>query len=81
MFQPPQDLDEWKEKLMGKLILDDEEEAVECAELPENVVRKSELPKPNRVLSENSPMTMDYRYNRLNVILDGDNKVSQVYYA
>ncbi|KAG0174724.1 hypothetical protein DFQ29_007403 [Apophysomyces sp. BC1021] len=36
MFQPPQDLDEWKEKLMGKLILDDEEEAVECAELPEN---------------------------------------------
>ncbi|KAF7723438.1 hypothetical protein EC973_002037 [Apophysomyces ossiformis] len=81
-FQPPQDVDEWKAKLMGKIIIDDEkEDKEEIVEQSENTVLKSTIPKPNRVQYENSPMTMDYRPNRLNVIYDESGTVVQVFYA
>lgn len=44
-------------------------------------IRRKELPKPNRVLSPNSIMTMDYRPERLNVHVDHTMRVTGVNYG
>ncbi|CDH57895.1 predicted protein [Lichtheimia corymbifera JMRC:FSU:9682] len=74
MLNPQQqlDMDKWCKKLVGKIILKDNEETTLGAD---EVVREKDLPKPNRVLLPNSPMTMDYRPNRLNVFLDENRRV------
>ncbi|KAJ8659666.1 hypothetical protein O0I10_004645 [Lichtheimia ornata] len=74
MLNPQQQLDmeKWHKKLVGKVVLKDNEETALGAD---EYVREKDLPKPNRVLPPNSPMTMDYRPNRLNVFLDENRRV------
>ncbi|CEP12954.1 hypothetical protein [Parasitella parasitica] len=70
--------DGWHDKLVGKVILgDDEETALSANEF----VRKKDLPNPNRVLAPNSMASMDYRPDRLNIKVDGNMKVTGVNYG
>lgn len=41
----------------------------------------SELPESHRVLPPNAPMTRDYRVDRLNVFIDENSKIENVYYG
>ncbi|ORX57595.1 hypothetical protein DM01DRAFT_1406133 [Hesseltinella vesiculosa] len=76
--QQGDDCDGWKNKLVGKVILDD----TSNTHLPaDSVVRRNELPSLHRVLAPNSVCTMDYRPERLNIRVDDSNKVHAVYYG
>ncbi|KAJ8655461.1 hypothetical protein O0I10_008955 [Lichtheimia ornata] len=72
----PADLDEWKERLLGKKYVENDEMHVEGQTFP-----RSQLPPVNRVLPPGAPATRDYVPNRLNVILDDADIVTSVYYA
>ncbi|GAB5593384.1 hypothetical protein Unana1_08284 [Umbelopsis nana] len=67
---------EWHSKLVGKTLITDKE-----AGLSDQVFRIKDLPQPNRVLKSDSVMTMDYRPERLNVIVDNSNKVTNVHFS
>ncbi|KAI9248832.1 hypothetical protein BDA99DRAFT_445938 [Phascolomyces articulosus] len=69
------DCDGWRDKLVGKKILKDNEETALSSD---QFVRESELPKLRRVLPPNGVMTMDYRPERLNIHLDHNQKVQSV---
>ncbi|RCH96702.1 hypothetical protein CU098_009192 [Rhizopus stolonifer] len=72
------DCDGWKDKLVGKIILDDEQETA----LSEGeYVRRKDLPKPSRVIPKNSMITMDFRPDRLNVHVDDRKKITGVNYG
>ncbi|KAI8067062.1 hypothetical protein BC940DRAFT_301216 [Gongronella butleri] len=76
--QQDNDCDGWKDKLVGKVILKDEE----TTQLPAtSFVRMKELPSQHRILAPNSMCTMDYRPERLNIRIDDTNKVHAVYYG
>ncbi|GAA5808749.1 hypothetical protein MFLAVUS_002144 [Mucor flavus] len=72
------DCDGWRDKLVGKVILNDDEET---SLKTDECIRRKELPKPNRVLSPNSIMTMDYRPERLNIHVDHTMRVTGVNYG
>ncbi|CAO3684422.1 unnamed protein product [Umbelopsis ramanniana] len=68
----------WKNKLIGKTLIDDGQET----ELGEDQVFLSKnLPKPFRVLKRDSFMTMDYRPERMNVTVDDDKKITGVNFS
>ena len=64
-------LDQWQH-LVGKKIVSKND----VSELSSSEFYKEDLPQPNRVLGPMSPCTMDFRPNRLNVIVD-DNGVCE----
>jgi len=45
---------------------------------PESDLDRSTLPEFNRVLHPNTPATMDYRPDRLNVLVDDNGKIERV---
>ncbi|KAI9257411.1 hypothetical protein BY458DRAFT_558193 [Sporodiniella umbellata] len=58
---------EWKAKLVGKTCIEEDEQTT----LSEGeFFRRSDLPKPSRVVGPDSLLTMDYRPERLNVQID-----------
>ncbi|CAM0136102.1 hypothetical protein VKS41_005509 [Umbelopsis sp. WA50703] len=65
----------WSKKLVGKTFVDD---GAEHNLSEDQVFRRKDLPKLHRVLRPDSMMTMDYRLDRLNVRVDGSNKVKSV---
>ncbi|OAD65849.1 hypothetical protein PHYBLDRAFT_119786 [Phycomyces blakesleeanus NRRL 1555(-)] len=67
----PNNADEWKERLIGKTILGEDEETT----------LSSKLPKPYRLLAPGSIMTRDFNPNRLNVFIDEEKVVTNVYYC
>ncbi|CAO3684028.1 unnamed protein product [Rhizopus stolonifer] len=68
----------WKEKLLGKTIVEGDQETT----LSEgNYFRTSDLSQPNRVIQDGSPMTRDFLPDRLNVIYDEDNIAIDVFFA
>lgn len=71
---------EIRDKLKGRKYVDDKNGQT-AAQKGDNVVLASELPQPNRVLGRNSIMTRDFHENRLNVILDDQQVVENVYYG
>ncbi|KAI9474112.1 MAG: hypothetical protein EXX96DRAFT_488846 [Benjaminiella poitrasii] len=75
---PPDDCDGWRDKLVGKVILNDEAETTLSAG---EFIRKKDLPKPNRVLPPDSIMTMDFRPERLNIRVDHTMRVTGVNYG
>ncbi|CDS06354.1 hypothetical protein LRAMOSA08882 [Lichtheimia ramosa] len=77
MMNPKQqaDCDGWRKKLMGKVVLKDNEETSLGAH---EVIREKDLPKPHRVLPPNGVMTMDYRPDRLNIFVDENRRVNNV---
>ncbi|KAI8082852.1 uncharacterized protein BX664DRAFT_339218 [Halteromyces radiatus] len=83
LMQPTQqqqsaDCDGWRDKLVGKTVVDDET----ITSLPEDkIVRKKDLPQFHRVLAPNSIMTMDYRPERLNIHVDANQQVKGVNYG
>ncbi|KAL9542203.1 hypothetical protein MBANPS3_008730 [Mucor bainieri] len=72
------DCDGWRDKLVGKVILNDDEESALGAD---ECVRKKDLPKLSRVLAPNSVATMDFRPDRLNVRVDHTMRVTGVNYG
>ncbi|KAL0077544.1 hypothetical protein J3Q64DRAFT_1768186 [Phycomyces blakesleeanus] len=74
----PNNADEWKERLIGKTILgEDEETTLSSSE----TFNELELPKPYRLLAPGSIMTRDFNPNRLNVFIDEEKVVTNVYYC
>lgn len=86
--------DGWRDKLVGKVVLnDDEVTTLEDNEVGNvtrfltnsdffsQCVRRKDLPRPSRVLPPNSMMTMDYRPDRLNVRVDHTMRVTGVNYG
>ncbi|KAI9331392.1 hypothetical protein BD770DRAFT_403531 [Pilaira anomala] len=69
------DCDGWRDKLFGKVILNDDEQTGLAAD---EYIRKKDLPQPNRILPPNSIMTMDYRPDRLNIHVDHTMRVTSV---
>ncbi|GAB5589145.1 hypothetical protein Unana1_04045 [Umbelopsis nana] len=67
---------EWHSKLVGKTLITDKE-----AGLADQVFHIQDLPQPNRVLGPDSLMTRDYYPERLNVIVDNSNKVTNVHFS
>lgn len=63
--QDTQLLDQWQH-LVGKKIVSKDD----VSELSPSEFYKEDLPQPNRVLGPMSPCTMDFRPNRLNVMVD-----------
>ncbi|KAI8645077.1 hypothetical protein BD408DRAFT_412209 [Parasitella parasitica] len=72
------DCDGWRDKLFGKVILNDNEETALGAD---ECVRTKDLPNPSRVLRPDSMMTMDYRPERLNIKVDHSMRVTGVNYG
>ncbi|KAL1927560.1 hypothetical protein VTP01DRAFT_3797 [Rhizomucor pusillus] len=77
LFEPQDDVEEWRAKLVGKTLVAGEE----SAQSSEQQFPKSSLPPGNRVVTPGMPMTRDYLPGRLNVFVDDNNQVTQVYYA
>ncbi|KAI9222266.1 hypothetical protein BC828DRAFT_378818 [Blastocladiella britannica] len=69
------ELERWKEKLMGKTIVDGPVAAAEAA----TSFSRASLPEKTRVITPGMPVTRDYRIERMNVGLDDSGKVCQVY--
>ncbi|KAI9282665.1 hypothetical protein BY458DRAFT_496930 [Sporodiniella umbellata] len=72
------DCDFWKNKLVGKIILEDDKE-ITLSE--EKYIRMKELPQPNRVLKRDSICTRDYREDRLNIHVTDEMEVTRVNYG
>ncbi|KAI8887372.1 hypothetical protein K501DRAFT_242518 [Backusella circina FSU 941] len=64
---------EWHDRLVGKVILTDDEETTLAAD---KYIRKKDLPTPHRVLPPGAIMTMDYRPERLNINVDDTKRVT-----
>ncbi|KAI8979768.1 hypothetical protein BDF20DRAFT_819847 [Mycotypha africana] len=75
---PDESCDGWRDKLIGKVVLQDDEETTLNND---EYVRKKDLPKPHRVLAPNSLATMDYRPDRLNIRVDHTMRVTGVNYG
>ncbi|ORY93788.1 hypothetical protein BCR43DRAFT_495333 [Syncephalastrum racemosum] len=78
-FEKPADIDQWKQKLIGRTLVDTEEAAAQIS--TSEVFPISQLPQTKRILKPNDPMTRDYIPNRLNVFITDDMKVTDCYYA
>ncbi|CAN6595607.1 hypothetical protein TRVA0_001S01442 [Trichomonascus vanleenenianus] len=72
--------EEWRRKLVGKLFIPQAQLTRQAAGNP-NVVSERHLPQPFRVLRPGMAATMDYRPNRLNVMLDQAGRIVNVNYA
>ncbi|CAO3634901.1 unnamed protein product [Mucor hiemalis] len=70
--------EEWQQKLIGKTLVEDDVETTLGAE---QVVRMNELPAGHRLLPPGRPQTRDYRPERLNVFVDENNLINQVYFG
>ncbi|RMJ23022.1 Peptidase inhibitor I78 family [Aspergillus sp. HF37] len=66
------DKSEWAQKLVGKKISD----SATASDV--NTFAKRDLPEGHRVLAPDSLQTLDYRPERLNVLLDEDETVRDV---
>lgn len=72
---------EWEGKLLGKKLVDKDEMKPEQTLEPEHFLTQ-DLHTPNRILKgDNVAMTMDYRPNRLNVKLNDDNVITEVFFV
>ncbi|KAI9013916.1 hypothetical protein CLU79DRAFT_767569 [Phycomyces nitens] len=70
--------EEWIMRLLGKTIVDkDDETTVSSCD----VFYEADLPEPYRVLGPGSIMTRDFIPNRLNVFVDDNKIVTNVYYC
>ncbi|KAI8886105.1 hypothetical protein K501DRAFT_127932, partial [Backusella circina FSU 941] len=67
----------WSDKLVGKVVEDDEVTALTADEC----VRKKDLPTPNRILAPNAIITMDFQTDRLNINVDHTMRVTGVNYG
>jgi len=74
------DPSEWSSKLLGKKILGDDVEAPASLS-SDQIVRRSQLPTPHRVLPPGAIVTMDMNPKRLNVHVDKANIVTSVSYG
>ncbi|KAI9928746.1 hypothetical protein ASPWEDRAFT_168717 [Aspergillus wentii DTO 134E9] len=64
------DKNEWLNKLVGKKITESTHDVESFA--------KTDLPKSHRILRPGSPMTFDYRVERLNIHLNEQDRVQDV---
>ncbi|KAI8367357.1 hypothetical protein EDC96DRAFT_506529 [Choanephora cucurbitarum] len=71
----PNDTDGWHEKLVGKIILNNDEETALSSD---EYVRVQDLPTPHRVLPPGTMATMDFRPERLNVHVDQSKRCTGV---
>ncbi|KAF1798853.1 hypothetical protein V8B55DRAFT_1521849 [Mucor lusitanicus] len=78
MEEPNNNVAEWEQKLVGKILLEDD---AEHTLNNDEVVRIKDLPSYHRVLPPGAIMTRDYRLDRLNVFIDDNRKVERVYYG
>ncbi|PHH89728.1 hypothetical protein CDD83_5425 [Cordyceps sp. RAO-2017] len=71
-------LEEWRNKLVGKTLL-----APESAETTssETMFREHDLPRPYRVVWPGRLLTRDMDEGRLNVVVDEDRSVTNVWYG
>ncbi|KAI9316457.1 hypothetical protein BX666DRAFT_1859165 [Dichotomocladium elegans] len=72
----PEDINQWKSKLIGKAFVDNKDMLTMSAS-----ITKDDLPSNSRVLPPGAFKTCDYRTDRLNVVLDDTNTVTGVYYG
>ncbi|KAI9299647.1 hypothetical protein BJ944DRAFT_274067 [Cunninghamella echinulata] len=81
MFQPVSEevVNEWKEKLVGKYLLDVNEVRAELND--DQIVRRDTIPKTTRVLFPTTPCTMDYIPGRMNISIEEDKKITSVYFC
>ncbi|CAO3621679.1 unnamed protein product [Cunninghamella echinulata] len=79
LFPSQEEVQEIKNQLVGKYVLGPEEVA---AEINENeVVRSNTLKQPVRIINPGAPVTRDLIPNRMNVLLDENKKVTNVYFS
>ncbi|KAI8378419.1 hypothetical protein BD560DRAFT_390327 [Blakeslea trispora] len=71
----PNDADGWHQKLVGKVILENDEETALSSD---EYVRVQDLPEPHRVLAPGTMSTMDFRPERLNVQVDHSKRCTGV---
>ncbi|KAI7867025.1 hypothetical protein BDF14DRAFT_1807591 [Spinellus fusiger] len=77
-IQPSEDCDGWSGKLVGKILLGNDE-ATTLSE--SESVREKELPLPHRILAPNTMSTCDFVPNRLNVSIDRTRRIKGVKYG
>jgi hypothetical protein len=79
---PSRDVEEWKTLLIGKTFDPNGDRAVDTTSLSaSSTFTTGDLPNSHRVLPPGAIMTRDFREDRLNVFLNDDNTVTQVYFA
>ncbi|ORZ21523.1 hypothetical protein BCR42DRAFT_407697 [Absidia repens] len=80
-FTRPSDeeIKNWQTRLIGKYLLESDEQFVGLA--PEQIVRSSAIPKPNQILPPGAPQIRNYLPGRMNVFLDDNKKITQVYFG
>ncbi|KAI9299646.1 hypothetical protein BJ944DRAFT_274066 [Cunninghamella echinulata] len=78
-FPSQEEVQEIKNKLVGKYVLGPEEVVTEINE--NEVVRSNTLKQPVRVINPGDPVTRDLIPNRMNVLLDENKKVTNVYFS
>ncbi|PVU86329.1 hypothetical protein BB559_005919 [Furculomyces boomerangus] len=69
----------WSDKLLGKYIQRVGEPQLSIAKA--DIFNESDLPEPYRILMPDSIATMDFRSNRLNVLLNNSEKVTGVQFG
>ncbi|KAI8368353.1 hypothetical protein EDC96DRAFT_505305 [Choanephora cucurbitarum] len=69
------DNEHWQKILIGKRLIEDGNKN------DQETVHVKELPNGYRVLPPGRPQTRDYRPERLNVFVDADNMITQVYFG
>ncbi|KAI8982700.1 hypothetical protein BDB01DRAFT_792891 [Pilobolus umbonatus] len=78
MHNKKEDIEEWKNRLVGKVILSDTETTTQSED---KYVREKDLPAQKRIVDPDSFMTMDFQPNRLNIKVTNARKVIDVYYG
>ncbi|KAG5356380.1 Peptidase inhibitor I78 family protein [Yarrowia sp. B02] len=73
LSQDTQLLEQWQHLVGKKIVSKDDAKELSTAEF-----YREDLPQPYRVLGPMSPCTMDFRPNRLNVIVDANGVCERV---
>ncbi|CAG8574726.1 6985_t:CDS:2 [Diversispora eburnea] len=74
-------IDEWKSKLVGKILVRSKDISTVSEVDKDKVVLETDLPEVKRIVNKGMLVTMDWKPERLNVHLNEDNKITSVNYG
>jgi hypothetical protein len=75
-----EDLENWKKKLLGKQFVENNE-VLPANISQDQIIRESDLPEPHLVVRSRGVYLEDYISNRLNIVLDENNNITDVRYG
>ncbi|SAM00927.1 hypothetical protein [Absidia glauca] len=74
-----EEIKNWQIRLIGRYVLDSQDSPNGLSE--DQIIRSSTIPQPNQILPPGAPQLRNYIPGRMNVFLDNNRKVTQVYFG